>query len=273
MDSHELPEASDRSDVAYEERIQEEKLRATGQLTTGIMHEILNPLSIIHGNIQLLLMQRSEDLELANVLCSMKEQVERIVKIADGLLDFSRWHVPSMQSVNINEVLEKTISLVAFELQAMNITVVKRFARRLPSILGDNARLSWAVLNMITNARDAMPGGGTLTVTTRHQERGRNDGERKDGDQGTRRQGDKERQGGAVVVKVTDTGCGILREHVGRIFDPFFTTRRTGREIGLGLSIIYGIIQSHGGRISVESQPGKGTTFTICLPCGGREKE
>ena len=143
--------------------------------------------------------------------------------------------------VDLNSVLEETLTLVQHPFKTAQVNVVKNYAERLPVILGSTTRLQQVFLNLFMNARDAMPGGGMLEVRTGAQN-------------------------GSVEIEVTDTGAGIPPEHLHRIFDPFFTTKATGRGTGLGLSVSYGIIKEHAGKVDVRSTPGKGTSFRLEFP-------
>ena len=150
----------------------------------------------------------------------------------------------------IVEMIEEGVSLVEHEIGFSNIQIIKEFASDLPKIGGDKQGLSKVVFNLLSNARDAMPEGGILKITTRASD---------NCDPGS---------GGPDLIKISfeDTGCGISAEHLDKIFDPFFTTKETGSGVGLGLSLTYGIIQEHGGSISVEAKVKEGSKFTISLP-------
>jgi hypothetical protein len=148
---------------------------------------------------------------------------------------------PTVSELDIRRVLEDTLQLLEPQLRNTRIEVVKRYAEELPPVLGDAPKLQQVFMNLILNARDAMPEGGRLTLTTYLSD-------------------------GHVCVDVEDTGVGIPPEHIARIYDPFFTTKGVGRGTGLGLALSYGIVQEHAGRILVESQVGRGTRFTIALP-------
>jgi two-component system, NtrC family, sensor kinase len=138
-------------------------------------------------------------------------------------------------------VLEETLTLVQHPFQTAQVHVVRNYKEKLPPVLGSTTRLQQVFLNLFMNARDAMPGGGMLEVRTTANN-------------------------GSVEIEVTDTGMGISAEHIHRIFDPFFTTKSTGRGTGLGLSVSYGIIKEHAGKVDVRSTPGKGTSFRLEFP-------
>jgi signal transduction histidine kinase len=177
-----------------------------------------------------------------------QKTIERIVKqtfraseIVNNLLNFSRTGGTEPVEVDLNSVLEETLTLVQHPFKTAQVNVVRNYAERLPVILGSTTRLQQVFLNLFMNARDAMPSGGMLEVRT-----------------GARN--------GSVEIEVTDTGAGIPAEHLHRIFDPFFTTKATGRGTGLGLSVSYGIIKEHAGKVDVRSTPGKGTSFRLEFP-------
>jgi signal transduction histidine kinase len=174
--------------------------------------------------------------------------VEKIVKqtfrasqIVNNLLNFSRTGAAELTDVDVNRVVEETLSLVAHPLKTSQIQVVKHLGDAIPAVRGSANKLQQVFLNLFLNARDAMPSGGMLEVrTVAHN--------------------------GSVEVEIADTGAGIPREHIHRIFDPFFTTKGNGRGTGLGLSVSYGIIKEHAGKIDVRSTPGKGTSFHVEFP-------
>ena len=153
----------------------------------------------------------------------------------------SRTGAAEASSVDVNRVVEETLSLVAHPLKTAQIQVVKELGKSLPPVHGSANKLQQVFLNLFLNARDAMPGGGMLEVRTASQN-------------------------GSVEVEIADTGAGIAREDINRIFDPFFTTKSNGRGTGLGLSVSYGIIKEHAGKIDVRSTPGKGTSFHVEFP-------
>jgi len=224
---------------------QSEKLAALGTLASGIAHEINNPLGIISSRIEVMLLEaESEPLSqsLVNDLLTVHKHAERVARIAQGLLSFSRQSSTEMVTVDLNRVVEDTILLARGQIEKAGIAIEMTLAPALPSVRGNPNALSQVVLNLLTNARDAMPSGGRMTIVT----------------------SPTPDEDAAVEIVVTDTGHGMNAETLSRIFDPFYTTKPTGT--GLGLSIVYGIVHDHGGRITAESTPGEGTRFMVRLP-------
>ena len=224
---------------------QSEKLAALGTLASGIAHEINNPLGIVSSRIEVMLLEaESEPLPkpVVDDLLTVHKHAERVARIAQGLLSFSRQSSTEMVTVDLNQVVEDTILLARGQVEKAGIAIEMTLAPALPPVRGNPNALSQVVLNLVTNARDAMPGGGRVTIVT------------------SRAPGD----GDAAEVVVTDTGHGMSAETLSRIFDPFYTTKATGT--GLGLSIVYGIVHDHGGTITAASTPGEGTCFAIRLP-------
>ncbi len=229
---------------AEEQVIQSEKLASMGRLTAGVSHEILNPLFGITTNIQALIDDPDTPSDIASDLREMKEQANRIAKITEDLNHFVRHRLPERRSVGLNEAIRRTLGLVEHELRLQNIDVELKLPDELPTVLADHDQFQQVVLNLITNARDAMPKGGQLTITT-----------------------DTLQTNGQILVelRVEDTGHGIDPEHRNKIFDPFFTTKPEGKGTGMGLSICHSIVESHGGTIRAENLPGRGAAFVVQL--------
>jgi len=235
-------------DITHKKYLEEhlartDKLASLGQLAAGVAHEMNNPL----GSIMVLSYLLLEDLEPER---PERGQVEKIVKeatrckeIVQGLLEFSRYMPSRMIPLSVNSVLQEVLSLVSDHLIFQHIDLVLDFAPDLPMVLGDKNRLEQVFINLLMNSGEAMEGMGRLGVSTyTHQE------------------------GDRVCIAFTDTGPGIPNSLLGRLFDPFFTTKGVGKGVGLGLSISYGIIEKHMGRILVEKSDPEGTTFVIELP-------
>jgi signal transduction histidine kinase/HD-like signal output (HDOD) protein/CheY-like chemotaxis protein len=223
--------------------LQTERLASVGRLAAGAAHEINNPLAIIYARTQLLEF-KEEDPDKKKNFNQIMEQIERISSILTNLMDFARPSPPEFESVSVNDIMEKTLSLIRGELEKKQMRVSTRFGSDLPPILGDPRQLEQVFLNLVINAEHAMEeSGGVLTVSTRCLP-------------------DK----GVCEVRIKDTGVGIAKENMDKIFDPFFSTKEEGKGTGLGLSTSYGIVQSHRGEIKISSTPNKGTTVTVSLP-------
>jgi two-component system NtrC family sensor kinase len=226
-----------------------EKLAAVGRLAAGVVHEINNPLATIAACAESLekrieegSFSESPDVaDLREYLGLIRDEAFRCKTITNGLLDFSRLRAGQRVPVDMTEIIKATARLVTHQQRGDDIQIVIEAAAGLPSVAGDVGQLQQAVVALATNAIDAMPDGGTLTLRTLCSN-------------------------SRVLVQVLDTGIGIAPENMTKIFDPFFTTKDVGRGTGLGLAVCYGILSDHGGRLDVRSTPGTGSTFTITLP-------
>ena len=231
--------------------LQAEKLASIGRLTSGAFHEILNPLHIISGYIQMMQLNPGPDAPEGRYLKVMKQQADRIAGIVHDLMKFSRFPKQHVSAVSINHVIGEAIAVVEQDAAYDKMSIVRDFASDLPAVTGDAENLSQVFFHLLSNARDAMPPeGGLLHIMTRT------------GDAGRRLTHDGDR----VQVRFKDDGRGIPEADIQRIFDPFFTTKEAGEGTGLGLSLSYGIIKEHAGQIRVESEPEGGTTFVIDFP-------
>src|SRR5215470_4577009 len=233
-------------DVTQRERMEEqmsqtEKLTSLGLLAAGVAHEVNTPLAVISNYIQMLAKQMPEGDPRQSIIEKIVKQTFRASEIVNNLLNFSRTGAGEAASVDVNRVVEETLSLVAHPLKTAQIQVVKELGEALPPVHGSANKLQQVFLNLFLNARDAMPGGGMLEVRTAAHN-------------------------GSVEIEIADTGNGIPRDHIHKIFDPFFTTKLGGRGTGLGLSVSYGIIKEHAGKIDVRSAPGRGTSFHLEFP-------
>ena len=226
--------------------IQAEKMSALGQLAGGLAHEINNPLSGILGLTQLVLENTDKASQNYTDLKDIEKAVFRCKKIIVSLLSFARQEKTMVEPVSMNEAIEETLTLCARQMELKHIKISRKLAQGLPMVNADFQQIMQVLLNLFTNARDAMADGGELTIETARQ----------DGAAG------KE----MVTASITDTGSGISQDILNRIFDPFFTTKEVGKGTGLGLSVCLGIINKHNGTINAKSQAGKGSTFTISLP-------
>jgi len=229
--------------------MQSERLAHIGQLAAGVAHEINNPLTGIVTYSHLLLERASADDGTRASLEKIVKQADRCRDIIRGLLDFSRQRKPEKRQSNVNRVLEECISLVDNQVLFHNIRIVQHLSANLPPVFMDPSQIQQVFMNMILNAAEAMHGGGRLTLTTRHVPAEQ-----------------------AVEVEFADTGHGIKEADLDRIFSPFFSTKEVGHGTGLGLAISYGIVKEHKGTITVESEEGRGATFTICLPVSNEEE-
>nr|HEV7954410.1 ATP-binding protein [Candidatus Acidoferrales bacterium] len=221
--------------------MQTEKLTSLGLLAAGVAHEVNTPLAVIANYIQMLAKQFPGDDPRGLLIEKIIKQTFRASEIVNNLLNFSRVGSAQFSEVNMNSVLEETLVLVSHPFKTARVEVVRKLQEELPPILGSMNRLQQVFLNLFMNARDAMPSGGILEIRTACSN-------------------------GTVEVEVVDSGIGISREHLNRIFDPFFTTKVSGRGTGLGLSVSYGIIKEHAGKIDVRSTPGRGTSFKLEFP-------
>jgi PAS domain S-box-containing protein len=224
---------------------QADKLSSIGLLAAGVAHEINTPLAVISSYAQMLSKQLRSDARLSVVMDKITQQSFRAAEIANGLLNFSRTSTTEFRETDLNQVIRDTLSLLEHQFKTAQIDVDLDLAEQLPLIHGNPGKLQQVFLNLLLNAKDAMPGGGTLRVATLAN--------------------------GHVEAQVADSGSGIAPEHLKRIYDPFFTTKTTPRPgdrrgTGLGLSVSYGIIQEHAGKIHVESAIGAGTTFHLEFP-------
>ena len=224
---------------------QSEKMAALGTLAAGIAHEMNNPLGIITTRIEVMLLDaESQHLppQVVEDLQVLHRASQRVARIAASLRSFARQSPGEPGAVDLNAVVEETLLLMQKPLATDNIRIFTTLAAGLPAVHGDANALHQVLMNLLTNAREAMAGGGEISVETSLMR-------------------DKP---GWLRLTVADTGPGIPAEALSRIFDPFFTTKRSGT--GLGLSVTYGIIEEHGGKVEVQSPPGGGTTFTLSFP-------
>lgn len=271
MKAHqELQHSMDQLQTAQNQIVRSEKLASIGRLAAGVCHELLNPLNIISGHVQVLQMEREEDNSLKDDLHSINEEIIRIEKIVGGLLKFSRKGDIDLNVSNINQELNSVLSIIEKEMKLKSIFTVRDFDENLPELLIDSDRMRQVFLNIINNAKHAMEGGGgTFTIQTqgiiRHI-----DGKVSQPDPLAAKEwlevDEKGNRHPFLRIKFIDTGTGIKDDDIGKLFDPFFTTKPEEKGTGLGLSVCYSIIEKHGGHLEVESEYGKGATFIIDLP-------
>ncbi|HKR60552.1 MAG TPA: ATP-binding protein, partial [Pyrinomonadaceae bacterium] len=226
-----------------------EKLAAVGRLAAGVVHEINNPLATISACAEALESRiddgsfagsRALD-DLRDYLGLIRNEAFRCKSITTGLLDFSRTRTAQHVLLDLGDVISATAQLLVHQQRGGKIDLRVETADDLPLVIGDPGQLQQAIITLATNAADAMPSGGVLTISSR-------------------------RDGSKLLVEVRDTGVGIAPENIAKIFEPFFTTKEVGQGTGLGLAVCYGILTEHGGSLDVQSAPEAGTTFTITLP-------
>jgi two-component system, NtrC family, sensor kinase len=246
----EIEKANAQKSYLDQQLVQSQKLAAIGELSSGIAHEINNPLAIIgqetewikhilkDGNLQA--PGGSDDLR--DSLQEIVRQVERCKEITHKLLDFARKKDPLIQSAEVNRLIEDMARLVEKDAANKSIKIIRNYQKDLPRVRTDPPLLRQVVLNLLNNAAYAIGKDGQITISTRQS------------------------ANNSIELVFCDTGCGISKEQLDKIFDPFFTTKPPGKGTGLGLSISHSIITKLGGRITVASEVGKGATFTIHLP-------
>jgi len=239
-----VAERTEEMKKIHSQLFRSEKLASLGKLAAGVAHEINNPLTGILTNSSLLLEDLAQDDPHREDVEVMVKETVRCREIVKRLLDFAKQSKPLKRTANINSLLETIILLVRNQASFRNITIEKRLCEGLPDVLVDPDQIQQVFVNIILNAAEAMTKGGTLLIQSASGDGGR-----------------------SIVISISDSGPGIDETIRERIFDPFYTTKEHGT--GLGLAISYGIVEQHGGRISVESTLGKGSTFIIQLPLSG----
>lgn len=244
--NEELNSYIERLQSTQKQLIQAEKMNALGQLSAAIAHEINNPLAGVLVYCKLLAKKATSDSfnkeEAVSNLSKIEMAVNHCSTLVRSLLDFARQTEPALKPVVVSSVIDQVMSLVGHQAQMKNIKVIKEEATPLPPVMADFGQLQQVFINLVVNAIQAMPEEGQLTMRTSL------------GDDGY------------VQVSFQDTGCGITPENMDKLFTPFFTTKEEVKGVGLGLAVSYGIIERHGGRIEVQSELGKGSTFTVHLP-------
>jgi signal transduction histidine kinase len=237
---------------AQEQVVWTEKLASLGKLAATIAHEINNPLAGVLNYIRLMIKilarnrvshEKLED--ISRYLKLVESEIARCGEIVKDLLAFSRRTKITIESNRIEDIIDKTLNLLSHDLEMKEIQLQKTIEPNLPKVQCDFKQIQQVFLNLVYNASEAMSNGGTLTVTAK------------------RASGPK----GFLEVVISDTGSGIAKENMENIFDPFFTTKEEEKGVGLGLSVVYGIIAKHNGAIEVESELGKGSSFKVRLPC------
>jgi PAS domain S-box-containing protein len=238
---HDMQQQMEQLKATEAHLVQAAKLAAVGELAAGVAHELNNPLTSILGFTELLLHASPADDRSRGDLETVAKQARRARDIVRGLLGFARQTKPQRQPADVGELLRQTLDLIRQHLEGSGVVIEEEYAPDIGLLALDSGQMKQVFLNLITNAAQAMPRGGKLSLRTA-------------------------RLGDEVAITVSDTGQGIEPGIGDRIFEPFFTTKPAGQGTGLGLSISLGFVQEHGGRISVDSQVGQGSTFTVWLP-------
>ncbi|MBU0687314.1 MAG: GAF domain-containing protein [Candidatus Margulisbacteria bacterium] len=232
--------------ILYDEQVKSrdiimksEKMAALGTMAAGIVHELKNPLAFIQTVSQMMPLKWDDAQFKETTMKMLPEEVTRMRSIVEGLLEYSRQHELKLIPLNLEESIDKAITVTSYEARKNSVTVKKQLPKDLPQVMGDKNRMMQVLLNLVGNAIQAMRRGGELTISA-------------------------DDMGARVALKITDTGMGIAKERLKEIFNPFFTTKEAGT--GLGLAITQKIVEEHKGSIAVDSIVGEGTTFTVYLP-------
>ncbi len=226
-----------------EQMAQADRLASIGQLSSGVAHEINNPLGVILGYTQLMLRSEPRDSERFKDLKTIEKHVRHCKSIVEDLLNFARRAEPKKEKVDIHRTIEDVLGFIRQNAGSNRVVFRTDFDRRIPPVVLDEKKIKQVLINLLMNARHAVGAQGTIRVSTAWQA-----------------------PDGRLEIIVADDGYGIEEKHLKHIFDPFFTTKTTGEGTGLGLSLSYGIVKKHGGEIRVASRPGEGSTFTVVLP-------
>jgi signal transduction histidine kinase len=222
---------------------QADKLASIGQLSSGIAHEINNPLGIILGYTQLLSRNEEPGSQKFEDLKIIEKQVKACKAIVEDLLNFARRSKPRQNRVRVNDLIDDVLNFIQRRSGLDALSIIKDFDQNAPAMIIDGEKIKQVLINLLMNAQHATANKGTIIIATSF-----------------------EAKGDQLKIRIKDDGYGIEKENLSRIFDPFFTTKPTGEGTGLGLAVSYGIIKSHGGHIEVTSDPGVGTEFIITLP-------
>jgi two-component system, NtrC family, sensor kinase len=226
-----------------EQMTQADKLASIGELSAGIAHEINNPLGVILGFTQLMLRHQDRETNLFSDLKTIEKHTRHCKTIVEDLLNFARTSPPKKELCDIHTIIDDVLHFVQQHYKPADVQIQKFYDQPMAPLLVDEKKIKQVFINLIMNAKHAVGAQGLINVRTH-----------------------KDTDASKAVIQVSDNGCGIGKNDISRIFDPFFTTKPTGEGTGLGLSVSYGIIRNHGGDIRVESQEGRGATFTVELP-------
>jgi two-component system NtrC family sensor kinase len=240
--------ALEEKERTQKQLIQSEKLAALGIVAAGIAHEVKNPLAIIIQGVDYLKSSTGSDTHLVEVIDKINKSAFRADSIIKGLLSFTRQMPIQAEQVEIEPVIEETLSFIEHQLKRKHIKLIKRFSPDLPKVTIDINQIKQVFLNILLNSIDAMQNGGTLTISAEPA--------------------GSASAGKHLQIVLTDTGCGIPIDKIEKVFDPFYTTKDSKGNAGLGLSITKGIIDKHHGTVRIESEADKGTKVIIGLPAG-----
>jgi two-component system, NtrC family, sensor kinase len=240
---HFLVKDIQQQQIMREQMVQADKLASIGELSSGIAHEINNPLGVILGYTQLMLRSEQKESERAADLKTIEKQVRHCKSIVEDLLNFARTSAPKKELTDIHGVIEEVLQFIRQHSKLEDVHIETHYDRGIKPLLVDEKKIKQVLINMLMNAKHALGRHGTISIRTEMSPEGRR-----------------------ALLQIRDDGPGIEAKNLTRIFDPFFTTKPTGQGTGLGLSVSYGIIKNHGGDIWVESSPGEGAAFTIALP-------
>ncbi len=241
-----------------------DRMSAVGQLAGGVAHEINNPLTAVLGQAQILMARLGEKDPSYPQISKIEQAALRCKKIVRGLLDFSRPSQTAFEDIDLQAVVSATLELCEADLKRARVNVERRVTRNFPIIEGNSSELQQVLLNLINNAIQAMPKGGTLSIESRVHNDSLSFPERRKGAP------PRKANGPWLELMVKDTGVGIAREHLSRVFEPFFTTKEIGKGTGLGLAVSMGIVQKHGGDLRAESAGiNRGSMFSVILPVKG----
>lgn len=255
LEEEELRSAYEQLKQTQSQLIQSEKVAATGQLAVGAAHEINNPLFVISGEAEILLRDENKDQGTRDASRIILEQTKKIATITKSLLEFSRQIEPKREPLDVNKVIEDSISLLSYQTKMDKINIVKELSADIPEVRGDKNQLQEVFLNIMLNAMQAMKEGGMLTVRTNSEKITENG----------RRKTDRFKLGERIMtIEFRDTGKGMDDQTTSKIFNPFFTRREKGT--GLGLFVCYAIIDNHGGLSEAHSKLEEGSTFIFKLP-------
>jgi len=250
-----IDRANQQREEMYQIYTRTARLASIGELATGLAHEINNPLAIIstnQTNIEDILTgideQKTDIKEILDSLNICKRQIERCKNITTKMLQFGRKRKPELKPTEIKPVITEIISMMELQVKAKNIEISKNIQENLPPVIIDPLELEQVIVNLIQNSFHALPKGGRIKISASYEE-------------------------SRVSIEVKDNGVGISQENIERIFEPFFTTKPVGEGTGLGLSVCYGIVQTWGGSIEVDSKPGKGTSVRIIIPLQNLESD